>query len=77
MSDFATLRDRMVERQLERRGIDDPALLAAFRAVPREAFVDAAHAGYAYDDSPLPNSTRPLDTRSRVAMRSAVRAGWL
>ena len=54
MSDFATLRERMVERQLERRGIDDPALLAAFRAVPREAFVDAAHAGYAYDDSPLP-----------------------
>ena len=29
------------------------------------------------DDSPEPNSTRPLDTRSRVAMRSAVRAGWL
>ncbi len=29
------------------------------------------------DDSPEPNSTRPLDTRSSVATRSAVRAGWL
>ena len=29
------------------------------------------------DDSPLPNSTRPLDTRSSIEMRSATRAGWL
>ena len=29
------------------------------------------------DDSPEPNSTRPFDTRSNVAMRSAMRAGWL
>ena len=28
-------------------------------------------------DSPLPNSTRPSDTRSSVAIRSATRAGWL
>ena len=28
-------------------------------------------------DSPEPNSTRPLETRSSVATRSAVRAGWL
>ena len=28
-------------------------------------------------DSPEPNSTRPLETRSNVAIRSAVRAGWL
>jgi protein-L-isoaspartate(D-aspartate) O-methyltransferase len=54
MTDFATLRERMVERQLERRGIDDPALLAAFRAVPREAFVATAQGDYAYDDTPLP-----------------------
>jgi protein-L-isoaspartate(D-aspartate) O-methyltransferase len=54
MTDFATLRERMVERQLERRGLDDPALLAAFRAVPREAFVGPAQTGYAYEDSPLP-----------------------
>ena len=29
------------------------------------------------DDSPVPNSTRPSETRSSVAMRSATRAGWL
>ncbi len=28
-------------------------------------------------DSPVPNSTRPFETRSSVAMRSATRAGWL
>jgi hypothetical protein len=29
------------------------------------------------EDSPVPKSTRPSDTRSRVAMRSATRAVWL
>ena len=29
------------------------------------------------DDSPVPKSTRPPDTRSRVAIRSATLAGWL
>ena len=29
------------------------------------------------DDSPVPKSTRPLETRSSIAMRSATRAGWL
>ena len=29
------------------------------------------------EDSPVPNSTRPFETRSSVAMRSATRAGWL
>jgi hypothetical protein len=35
MSDYAELRERMVDRQIARRGLDDPTLLAAFRAVPR------------------------------------------
>ena len=29
------------------------------------------------DDSPVPNSTRPLEMRSSVDTRSATRAGWL
>jgi hypothetical protein len=29
------------------------------------------------EDSPEPNSTRPPETRSSMAIRSAVRAGWL
>ena len=54
MSDFATLRERMIDRQIAARGLDDPALLAAFRAVPREDFVSGDYADYAYQDSPLP-----------------------
>ncbi len=54
MSDFTTLRERMVDRQIAARGLDDPRLLAAFRAVPREDFVSGDYADYAYQDSPLP-----------------------
>ena len=54
MTDFTALRERMVARQVEARGIHDPALLAALRAVPREAFVSGAYSYAAYDDSPLP-----------------------
>lgn len=52
--DFEQLRELMVERQIAARGLDDPALLAAFRAVPREAFVDQAYRAQAYQDWPLP-----------------------
>jgi protein-L-isoaspartate(D-aspartate) O-methyltransferase len=54
MTDFAALRERMIERHIEGRGLDDPALIAAFRAVPREAFVASGYAEAAYTDSPLP-----------------------
>jgi len=54
MSDYAELRERMVDRQIAARGLDDPDLLAAFRAVPREEFINPSYAGYAYQDSPLP-----------------------
>jgi protein-L-isoaspartate(D-aspartate) O-methyltransferase len=54
MTDFAMLRERMVTRQIMARGIDDPALLAAMRAVPRELFVAPKLAHSAYDDRTLP-----------------------
>jgi len=54
MPDFAALRDRMVEQQLEARGIKDRLLLEAMREVPREAFVPARIAEFAHEDSPLP-----------------------
>jgi protein-L-isoaspartate(D-aspartate) O-methyltransferase len=54
VTDFAALRERMVSRQIEARGIDDPAVLAAMRAVPREQFVAPDWAGAAYDDRALP-----------------------
>src|ERR1044072_2806216 len=54
MADFVALREDMVRRQIEGRGIRSPHLLAALREVPREAFVPAHLAGHAYEDSPLP-----------------------
>ncbi len=54
MPDSSVLRERMVSHQVAARGVQDPAVLAAMRAVPREAFVPAALAEFAYDDSPLP-----------------------
>ena len=47
-------RERMVTTQIETRGITDPLVLAAMRAVPREHFVPATLARFAYDDRPLP-----------------------
>ena len=54
MTDFAAEREAMVERQLKRRGITEPEILDAFRAVPREAFIGDKHAHLAYGDHPLP-----------------------
>jgi protein-L-isoaspartate(D-aspartate) O-methyltransferase len=54
MTDFATLRERMVARQIAARGIDDAALLGAMRTVPRELFVAPALAAAAYEDCALP-----------------------
>jgi protein-L-isoaspartate(D-aspartate) O-methyltransferase len=47
-------RERMVATQLEARGITDPLVLDAMRVVPRERFVAAYLAAFAYDDGPLP-----------------------
>ena len=44
----------MVERHLVARGIHDPAVLEAMRTVPREAFIAAELAEFAYEDAPLP-----------------------
>jgi protein-L-isoaspartate(D-aspartate) O-methyltransferase len=53
MTDFVREREAMVDT-LRRRGIADPAILEAFRAVPRELFVSDEHAHLAYGDFPLP-----------------------
>ncbi|MDN3922354.1 protein-L-isoaspartate(D-aspartate) O-methyltransferase [Roseateles violae] len=47
-------RQRMVASQIANRGVRAPAVLEAMREVPRERFVDAALAEFAYEDSPLP-----------------------
>ena len=50
----ADARARMVEQQIAARGVADPRVLAAMRAVPRHRFVDPSQAANAYDDRPLP-----------------------
>jgi len=51
---FAAARQRMVEDQIRRRGIDDPRVVAAMREVPRHEFVPEAEWSEAYEDRPLP-----------------------
>jgi protein-L-isoaspartate(D-aspartate) O-methyltransferase len=51
---FATVRFRMVQQQIQRRGIGDPRVLEAMRRVPRHLFVPEDMAPYAYEDEPLP-----------------------
>jgi len=54
MADFADLREQMVRRQIEARGVTDPSILDAFRTVPRHAFVAEKYAEESYGDHPLP-----------------------
>ena len=54
LTNYAAEREAMVERQIESRGITDPKILEAFRAVPREAFIAEEYADLAYGDHPLP-----------------------
>jgi protein-L-isoaspartate(D-aspartate) O-methyltransferase len=44
----------MVDRQIRKRGIADPNVLAALEIVPRHAFVDPSDLRRAYNDHPLP-----------------------
>lgn len=50
----AEARERMAERQIIGRGVQDPAVLSAMRRVRREAFVPRHLARRAYADQPLP-----------------------
>lgn len=52
--DYRSLREVMVREQIEARGVRDPRVLAAMRAVPRHRFVPGPLAGAAHADHPLP-----------------------
>ncbi len=47
-------RDRMVDRQIEKRGIENARVLQALRDVKRHLFVPPEDVTSAYDDHPLP-----------------------
>jgi len=51
---YQRLRESMVKNQIEARGITDPRVLDAMRAVPRHLFVSEALMDQAYADHPLP-----------------------
>lgn len=53
-SHWQTRAEAMVREQIESRGVRDPRVLAALRAVPRHRFVPEAYRGRAYEDGPLP-----------------------
>jgi protein-L-isoaspartate(D-aspartate) O-methyltransferase len=54
MAKLEDKREAMVERQIRRRGITAPHILAAFGEVPREEFVPESLREFAYEDGPLP-----------------------
>ncbi len=49
---WTALRAEMVRRQIEARGVGDPAVLAAVRSVPRHLFIPETDRERAYEDSP-------------------------
>lgn len=51
---YTRLREEMVRRQIEARGINDPKVLESMRNVPRHLFVNEALRDQAYGDYPLP-----------------------
>ena len=50
---FDVQREEMTRRQIERRGVRDARVLAAFRNVPRERFVPEKSTDEAYEDHPV------------------------
>jgi protein-L-isoaspartate(D-aspartate) O-methyltransferase len=54
MGDFRTMRERMVETQIQARGVKDPRVLSAMLKVERHLFVPKEIQPSAYEDRPLP-----------------------
>lgn len=53
-TDYSWKRERMVEEQIKRRGIEQKGVLEAMAEVPREMFVPEKYRTTAYSDRPLP-----------------------
>jgi len=52
--EFKAAREKLVQNDIEDRGIDDPKVLSAMRAVPRHCFVPEQIISSAYADTALP-----------------------
>lgn len=54
MDTMERLRDNMVRRQIQNRGVTDEKVLKAMNSVPRHLFIPEHSAQAAYEDHPLP-----------------------
>ena len=61
MLDLADAREQMVRTHIAARGVRDPAVLAAMRSVPREAFLPPELEEFAYADAPAADRARADD----------------
>lgn len=52
--ELTAARDRMVNEQIEARGVKNAVVLEAMRTVPRHLFIPDAQRGQAYEDHPVP-----------------------
>ena len=50
MFDYAAARQHMIDSQIRTNDVTDPAILAAFRAIPREVFVPVTKRALSYSD---------------------------
>lgn len=53
-SHYNDLREKMVDKQIRRRGVKDKRVLEVMRKVPRHLFVDPDSIGEAYEDNAIP-----------------------
>ncbi len=67
--DYAIARRRMIEREVQGRGIRDERVLEAMRQVPRHLFVEEALQGRAYSDSPLPIGEKQTISQPYIVAR--------
>jgi protein-L-isoaspartate(D-aspartate) O-methyltransferase len=51
---LAAERAQMVKQQIEQRGVRNPDVLRAMRAVPRHLFIPESQRAWAYEDHPVP-----------------------
>src|SRR3954470_23229603 len=71
MTDFAALRQRMVDNQLRTSEVTDRRVIAAFLEVPRENFVAPAERPFAYADRELKVAASAPERRMMVPVTLA------
>jgi protein-L-isoaspartate(D-aspartate) O-methyltransferase len=76
-AEFDAARKVMVETQLRKRGLTDPAVLQAMESVPRHEFVPPEFRARAYEDAPLPIGEGQTISQPYIvaAMTAALRLG--